>query len=442
MGALQKVFFSPIDDILQNPYIGFVSFNHFRGERLFSDTGTTLGWMKERYPVYDFVEQEGDRQGWHPDTELAYIRFLWKDFEPEDGVFHFGFVLDILEKARQHRQHLVLRMVPHNTRPYEDVPDWLKEKIPCPARPAEGRVKDSPTDPLFLTRFTQAVRQFGALVDSDPVLYAVDIAMTGAWGEGHGWEQFSKEQLDDLVDAYAESFPNTHILGQICAPEYALRVRENRPIGWRGDGFGHDYHMNEYYPQNIARMKDLWMDAPVSCEAYWYMNEWKNQGWDILPQVDQAIRWHVSFFNNKSSAIPVEWYGPVKQMLCGMGYRFALRRFYFPGEGKPGQTLTGNYWMDNRGNAPIYQKIPLRLRLKNEAEEYIMSTDVDITRWMPGDTVEDFSVTLPETIKPGNYEVQLCIGIRYPEAPIVRLACDAKQDGQWYKMTEITVTGK
>lgn len=436
---MQKAFFAPIEDVLQNPYIGFVSFNHFRGEPLFSDTGTALGWVKERYPVYDFVEQEGDRQGWHPDTEMAYIRFLWKDFEPEDGKFNSDFVLDILKKAREHRQHLVLRMVPHNTRPYEDVPDWLKQRIPCPERPEAGRVKDFPAHPLFLERFTRAVRQLAALTDGDPVLYAVDIALTGAWGEGHGWDTYPKELLEALTDAYAEGFRHTHILGQICAPALNLRIREKRPIGWRGDGFAHDYHMQEYYPDHIHAMKDFWKDAPVSCEAYWYMKEWQNQGWDIRYPVDQAIRWHISFFNNKSSAIPHEWKEEVNRMLRGMGYRFALRRFYFPDNARPGEKLTGNLWMDNRGNAPIYNRLPLRLRLKNDTDEYIMSTDVDITRWLPGDTVEDFSVTLPESINPGQYQVQLCIGEAYPETPIVRLACDAEPDGDWYRMTRITV---
>ena len=46
------------------------------------------GKEKERYPLYDYIEQNGRNEGFHPDTEVAYIRTLWKDFEPEEGKFN------------------------------------------------------------------------------------------------------------------------------------------------------------------------------------------------------------------------------------------------------------------------------------------------------------------------------------------------------------------
>lgn len=47
--------FARTDEILNNPYIGFTSFQHFRNEPLFSDTTPEEGWIKERYPVYDCI---------------------------------------------------------------------------------------------------------------------------------------------------------------------------------------------------------------------------------------------------------------------------------------------------------------------------------------------------------------------------------------------------
>lgn len=439
MADVEKVFFDPTDEQLQNPYIGMVSFNHFRGERLFSSTGTKYGWKKERYPIDPSVEQEGYREGWHPDTELAYFRFLWKDFEPADGQFNPAFIQGIIDQAIAHRQHLILRMVPHNTPPYEDVPDWLRAMIPCPERPLEERVKDSPAHPLFLERFARAVRAFGQFFDGHPVLHGVDIALTGAWGEGHGWTDYPLAQLHTLMDAYTESFPTTHLFGQICAPELNVYARKKRPIGWRVDGFGSPSLTWDYYPTHYEAMIDFWKDTPIACEAFWYMGEWKNQGWDIELLADQVVRWHISSFNNKSSAIPLEWYPAVQRMLQNMGYRFSLRRFFFPGSAAAGETLQGNMRMENRGNAPIYHRIPLRLRLKNEDHEIILPTDIDITQWLPGETIENFAVTLPRDLPAGSYEVQLCIGEKYPETPLVRLACNAPMDGEWYRMTPITI---
>lgn len=72
-----------------NPYIGFVSYQHFRDEKLYSDcivrpeNNRTETEAFECYPVPDDVEENGREQGYHPDSTEVYIRALWKEFEPE-----------------------------------------------------------------------------------------------------------------------------------------------------------------------------------------------------------------------------------------------------------------------------------------------------------------------------------------------------------------------
>ena len=440
---VSKSYFQPTDEILGNPFIGFVSFNHFRGDPLFSETGTIDGWKKERYPVYDFVEEKGDLVGWHPDTEMAYIRILWRDFEPEEGKYCYELMDDILAKAKTHRQYVMLRLMPHTTMSFEDVPDWLREQIPCPDRPDGARVKDSPTDPTFYEKFARAIRAIAKRYDSDPVLYAVDIALSGAWGEGHNYKLIPEEAARALLDSYCEGFRNTHLFGQICAPEFSEYCRQTHPIGWRADGFGEPYHMQDYLPKRIhPQMSDYWKEAPVSCEAFWYMNEWERQGWDIDVLADQAIRWHISTFNNKHSPIPYKWYPAIRKLLIGMGYRFVIRAFECPLRASSGEEIDIYMWLENRGNAPIYNRIPLRLRLKNASFESEIETGLDITRWMPGDTCERFKIHLPEGIPAGTYRVELRIGGSYPEAPLVKLAMDAPLDEDWYVMTEMEVGSK
>ena len=220
------------EEVLKNPYIGFTSFQHFRNEPLFSDCATTEGWAKEHYPVYDWVEQNGRQQGYYPDTEIAYIRVLWKDFEIEEGVFNFALTDEIFKKAAQNNQSVMFRLVPHTTRQNEDVPDWLKKIIDCPTRPDTARVKDSPKDPIFLEKFCKTVEAFGNRYDKLENFYAMDISITGAWGEGHGVFDFPEESLKALMDTYLRVFKNTHLLGQVCAPQlvnYACekRIKEN-----------------------------------------------------------------------------------------------------------------------------------------------------------------------------------------------------------------------
>ena len=142
-----------------NPYIGFTSYQRFRNDPLFADVvvrpenNKTETEASECYPTSPDVEQKGKGEGFYPDTEVAYIRILWKAFEPVRGTYNYGLIEDILKKAEQNRQTVMLRLMPHSTRACDDVPDWLKKEIPCPERPVGMRVKDSPEDPVFLQRF-------------------------------------------------------------------------------------------------------------------------------------------------------------------------------------------------------------------------------------------------------------------------------------------------
>ena len=86
----------------QNPYIGFMSFHHFRGEKLYSDivvkpeNKLTETERVECYPVSPDAEENGREEGWYPDNTVVYIRVLWKEFEPEQGVYNYDFIQNIL----------------------------------------------------------------------------------------------------------------------------------------------------------------------------------------------------------------------------------------------------------------------------------------------------------------------------------------------------------
>ena len=63
--------------------------------------------------------------------------------------------------------------------------------------------------------------------------------------------------------------------------------------------------MFDYYPEGIIEfgMQDAWKKAPVSLEICWVMKAWKNKGWDMDYIIDQSLKWHISSFNAKSSAV-------------------------------------------------------------------------------------------------------------------------------------------
>ena len=440
----KKQQFEATDGPVSNPFIGFTSFQRFRPDPLFSDVivkpenNRTETEETECYPVTENAVRHNGGAGFYPDTAVAYIRLLWKDFEPRRGVFDYARIREILQKAKENGQTVMLRLMPHSTRKSDDVPDWLKTMIACPKRPDGMRVKDSPADPIYLRYFGEAIEALAHRFDADPTLDVMDISLTGAWGEGHKCDSYPREALEELVDVYTRSFKNTCLIGQAAAPWLSEYACKTRPCGWRGDGVGEPYHMTVKYPKVVAEIGDLWKTAPVSFECFWWLCEWRRQGWDLDEIIEKTLSWHLSTFNAKSFPIPEEWREKIAFWTGRMGYHFALRTFEYPGTAKAGDALQFRMRVENRGVAPIYHSIPLRLRLKAEAGEYIFSTDTDVRTWLPGEHAVGFKVRLPRDVPAGGYEVGLTISGE--NTPVVSWETKGESDGLFLKTGRIEIS--
>jgi len=169
------------------------------------------------------------------------------------------------------------------------------------------------------------------------------------------------------------------------------------------------------------------------------MQGWKNSGWDLDYIIEQSLKWHISSFNNKSSAVPEEWRPKVDRWLNKMGYRFALRRFTYPETVAPAGKLAFTSWWENQGVAPCYRRYPLALRLRNDSHSEVLVTGADIRNWLPGDAVYDDAVFLPAGIPAGVYELQ--IGVLDPQTrqPKVKLAIEGIDREGWYTLGKIDV---
>ena len=439
----KKQLFEATDEPVLNPFIGFTSYQRFRTDPLFSDVivkpenNKTETKATECYPVSETAVRHNGGPGFYPDTAVAYIRLLWKDFEPERGVFNYALIEDILQKARENRQTVMFRLMPHSTRKSDDVPDWLKALIPCPERPDGQRIKESPADPIYLRYFGEAVEALAQRFDPDPTLDVMDISITGAWGEGHKCDTYPREALEALADVYTRSFKNTCLIGQTAAPWLSVYASKTRPCGWRGDGVGEAYHMTVKYPKVAAEHPDLWKTAPVSFECFWWLCEWQRQGWDLDGIIEKTLSWHVSTFNAKSFPIPDEWRPKINDWIAKMGYHFVLREFEYPETAGAGDFLQFRLRVSNRGVAPIYRNLPLRLRLKAENTEYIFTTGIDVRTWLPGEHTVTFEIPLPGDLPAGEYETGLSISGE--NTPVVLWETEGETDGGFLKTGKIKV---
>lgn len=428
----------------QNPYIGFMSFQHFRGEKLYSDIVVlpenkyTETERVECYPVSADAEENGRSEGYYPDSTVVYIRVLWKEFEPERGVYNYDFIQKILDDAKAHGQTLIFRLMAHSTRAQDDVPEWLKSLMPCPERPPMKRVKDSPTDPLFMELFLEAVKKLGERFDSDPWFYAIDISLPGSWGEGHKLELYPDDLFMTIVDTYAAAFPTTQLFTQVSRPELIEYAKKYTNVGWRGDGLGHPPHTEDYYPPRIEKLSEQWKLAPVSFEAYWWLGEWKRKGWDLDSIIDKTLEWHISSFNPKSIPIPYDWQDKCDYWISRMGYHYTVESFAHPESANSGDLVSMVLNIENIGVAPAYVGMPLSIRFVSK--NYMFETyenKVNIKEWLPGKHTVQLRAALPEDMAAGDYDIE--IGIISEHAPVVYLATNAERDGAYYKLGKISV---
>lgn len=452
------------DRVLNNPGIGFTTFQRFNGDRLNDGTGWTEG-----LPIATFNQPARLAAHGYPNTSVAYLRLYWRFLEPEKGHFNWSLLDRALETAHQRGQTLMLRIAPHGTAANEDVPAWYRAETGETAK-KDGAKGDwqattekwmiDPEKPAYAREFGSMVRELAERYDGDPRLELVDISILAAWGEGAGSALLTEGTRKALVESYTKNFHRTPLVSQLGDPATVADTLAGARnggsagdpaapmVGWRadclGDMGGFDpkrNHMTDIYPEAVENLHlgEQWKTAPVSLEACWVMQHWKDKGWDPKYITDQAIKWHASTFNNKSSAVPEAWWPLVNEWLRHMGYRFVLRRFAFSSRVGPTRRLEYESWWENRGNAPAYKQYAPALRIANAHHSWILPIDGDARRWLPGDVVEDGSAYLPDGISAGEYELSIALVDPVSRRPGIHLANEGEQQDGWLPLGRFTL---
>ncbi|MHC4712934.1 MAG: DUF4832 domain-containing protein [Planctomycetota bacterium] len=440
----------PTNEVLYNPHMGFQTFQRFNGDPLHKHMWGEIG-PEEFSPPPASLENKD-----YPFTTVAYCRWYWDTIEPEDGGYRWEIIDGALKSARERGQTLAIRVMCHDSGGWHDVPKWLKDKG------ARGAVRDGIrghmkywlpdySDPLYIQYWTRLTKKLAERYDGHPDLECVDIASIGPWGE------WSTKPVDPrmetkaaLIDCYTDNFRKTPLLMQFDdAPSLAHAI--GKGTGWRADCLGDMglwgpewCHMIDFYPQGIVYggASDAWKTAPVAFEVCRVMGEWYEKEWDVDYIFDQAVKWHTTYINAKSSPIP-EAYGPaVESLLKRIGYRHRLRRFACSPKVLRGAEMKFNTWWENEGCAPIYRRYDLALQFKSSETSFTLKTDADITKWLPGDIIYDSSVPVPDDIEPGIYLLR--VGLLHPTTgePRIQLAQEGRAEDGWYNLGEIEIVSE
>ncbi len=433
-----------IDSTLINPGIGIQTFQRFSGQAIYpgarwSEVGPE-GKVADAPGKVDF-----------PSSTLAYLRWFWSQLEPERGRYRWEIIDSALEQAHQHHQTLMLRIMPYDeTSP---LPEWyLKSGAKRANKPEDkdGKIwSPDSSDPLYRQAWSELIHEAGRRYDGHPDLDAVDISTAGYWGEG--WVPYLPDWSvqQELIDVYFESFQRTPKLVNF-DELHALVYATKRGAGWRLDCWGdmgrpvrgNWSHMFDLYPEQLARdpsLYDAWRTGPVSLESCGTPLSWKKWGFDVKPILDQALLWHASSINIKSTAIPEEWKAQFGEFQKKLGYRFALRRLEHPGVAPAGSMLTLKMWWQNTGSSPAYHEYLLAVEFRSKTAASSVTLPVDVRKWLPGDSVYEGSVYLDASLAPGQYAVRVAMLDPITRKPVIRFAMEGLADDGWYQVSEIKV---
>jgi len=435
-----------IDEVLVNPGMGVQTFQRFNGQAL----NAGLEWSEEG-PTSKLSDAASPQPGF-PESSISYCRWFWEILEPEGGKYRWDIIDLALAEARRHHQTLAIRLMPYD--PKHPLPKWYRDSGARRANKPSDKDGDiwQPdfSDPLYLKYWGELVAAAGARYDGHPYLESVDISSVGYWGEGWSPYMPSFAFQKALINIWTSAFPRTPLLMNF-DEEKALSYGTEQGAGWRLDCWGDlrlasddpyfPAEMLDVYPQQVVRagIQEVWRRSPVSLEACWVPGYWKQQGWDLGYIFDQALRWHVSSVNLKSSAIPPEWQKPFDEFQKKMGYRFILRRVEYPRVVKPGTMMPVHLWWLNAGVAPVYREYWLALELRSTTGSAVIMLPADVRKWLPGDAVWDGSVSVPETLAPGVYRLRVALLDPRTELPAIKLAIQGRQPDGWYDLGELTL---
>ena len=437
--AAQTVVVYPkrIADVLVNPGIGITTFQRFNGDAL----NAGQKWSEEG-PVKQLTKPASAPE--FPPSTISYCRWFWETLEPEQGKIRWDIIDSALAEAHRHGQTLAIRLMPYDKG--HPLPEWYRKSGAKRANaPTDPVWEPDFSDPLYRKHWGNVVLEAGRRYDGHPDLESVDISTIGYWGEG--WSDFMPafKSQSELIDLHFQAFPHTQLLMNFDEPE-ALTYGTLKGAGWRMDCLGDMRtsgfsHMRDFYPEQVARagIQDVWRKRPVVFETCWVPSYWKDHGWDVRYILDEALRWHVSSVNVKSSAIPAEWKGIFDEFQTKMGYRLELRRLEYDRSVKRGDRFNVRMWWVNTGVAPLYRRYDVAVELRSGASSAVMRIPADVQAWVPGDYVVEERPILPDSIAAGKYRVRVALLDPKSGNPAIRLGIAGRQADGWYDLGDVDI---
>ncbi|MGN0852735.1 MAG: beta-galactosidase [Kiritimatiellia bacterium] len=396
-----------------------------------------------------------------------YSRLIWAHLEPEEGVYNWKPLDDLLACGERHGLPVSFRIMCVNRSggPEYDTPKWVFDKGAAEdpfeigihpwqrtgTAPLTALQKHAPhfDDPIFLEAHERFLRALGERYDGNPLLAGLDLGSYGNWGEWHcsglppnvpakldrdaegkildpqpkrkyvSPRQYPLELRKRYADIYLSVFRKTPIVFMSDDWEvmkYAMGDGSLPRVGFRRDGVGSPWHFKRWIgtaPYTaLPNMGDVWKTQPIWLEFFGNAVKMRDKGWDVPYSIEWMLTNHVSVVNTCP-------FGP-EQIKEDDPLRPLMRRIdLYAGARLVPQSASVTLEHDrlaisltgvNKGVAPIHLPYEAVYTFKSAdgtvVAEHISSADP--TTWLPG----PFALSDKLTPPPGFAEGRLTLTLR------------------------------
>lgn len=388
---------------------------------------------------------------------VVYVRFNWVDAEPEEGRFDWALLDGPLAAARARGAAVAFRVMTANahSRGYYSSPKWLFD-AGCRSfeyqvggdDPTSGgvripRIEPDYSDPLYLARHANFIRELGKRYDGNPGVEFLDIGSYGIWGEWHTRHPVAWETRRQIIDMYLDAFKRTP-LAMMSDDAQAMAYALPRGAGYRRDGVGSPSHEKTWIGslkyKDVPGFADAWKRAPVVFEWYGDYSYLQKREWSFDRAVQFMLDNHLTIVNDNVGKVPPEAMPKLLELARRSGYRFVLREVSHAAKVRGGGTLAVKMRWGNTGVGRIFRAFPLEVYLLDGAGKVAAQVRslADQRSWLPGDYGFTERLDVPAGLKRGDYALAVAM-VDGEGKPAVKLAIDAPETDRMYRVSTVNV---
>ena len=431
-----------------------------------------MGWMlyeegasfQEEHKNYDPIIfwKEMDEVNAAEYANIFYIRVHWKVMEPQEGKYVWKFdkvYQEYIKKAEDRGLKLAFRIFFDN-----GTPDWVYaagcESTLDPPMSLKNDKQPYYDDPIFLSKLENFIKAFAEEYDNPARVDFIDAYGLGRWGEGHGVtlkdQKNYKKVIEKVTSDYARYFKNILTVYNLSAGDWHISksaVFDKLGFLPRRDGVGSHW----YSDTERKYMTDLFPEKAFIGEGcYWFgardkdttyhtktaffddirfprMRTWNDA---LTVAVDDAIASRSNTFDLRTPFETKTWIeklpNKVQEFITYGGYRLYPESISV---NQTDRTLNINHYWRNFGigvlpnNHPNWNhkyKVAFALiHPKTKTVVYnVVDPMADPGTWLKGETYgyPDLKVTIPKSVKRGNYHLAVAIIDTTTGKPGIKLA--------------------